>query len=257
MRILYLNHGHKLTFRKRASVAGPPRSLVNIMDSLPAAYYLYVLGSGGHTAEMLELVYLSGRPAPNAHRRYVFTTGDNNSLAQVFDLERLFSEAWPGQNGTWDTYQVERARNVHQPLYTAWFTSLLSLLSIFKALTTPPEQRRDPEEQKNFKFPHLIVTNGPGTGVMTAVVARLLKIFCYAPSHCMKVIFIETWAHVRTLSLTGKIFHWGRLVGGIVDVFLVQHGPLAEKYGYQKFSFIFPNRRSAEANNPAEAHNQG
>ncbi len=40
------------------------------------------------------------------------------------------------------------------------------------------------------------------------------------------MIYIETWAHVTTLSLTGKLFHWFNLA----DLYVVQHKPLAYKY---------------------------
>lgn len=242
MRILYLNRGYKIPILKHTWNAAnvPP---ANLLDGVPAAYFLYVLGSGGHTAEMSELLRLTCSPAPNVHRRYVFTTGDTNSLNAIINFENRVKESFGNEGGTWDTYQVKRARNVHQPLYTTWFTSLLSLMSIYEALTTPPDDRHAPQERKLFKFPHVITTNGPGNGVMVAVVARLLKIFFLAPNNCMKVVFIETWAHVQTLSLTGKIFHWARHVGGLVDVFFVQHQPLAEKYGYKEFDFITPTLR--------------
>ncbi len=244
MRIFYMIRGYKHRIPKPWAATGSTPSH-NLLDGLPAVYFLYVLGSGGHTAEMFELVRLTSSPAPNTHRRYVYTKGDNNSLMAIINFESLVSQIFGMDGGTWDIYQVKRARNVHQPLYTAWFTSLLSLMSIFKALTTPPDDRHTPQEQKFFKFPHVITTNGPGNGVIIAIVARLLKMFFFAPSNCMKVIFIETWAHVNTLSLTGKIFHWGRYVGGIADIFLVQHHPLAEKYGYNEFDFITPSPRRA------------
>jgi beta-1,4-N-acetylglucosaminyltransferase len=240
MRILYINRGYKLPMPSRFSNSTNTPS--NLLDGVPAAYFLYVCGSGGHTAEMFELIRQTLNPARNVHRRYVFTTGDNNTLTAIIKFETVVRTLFPSDGGTWDAYQVKRARNVHQSLLTTPFTALLSLISIFEALTTPPKDRGTPKEQKLFKFPHVITTNGPGNGVMTAIVARLLKIFFVAPTNCMKVVFIETWAHVETLSLTGKIFHWGRRVGGIVDVFLVQHRPLAEKYGYNVFDFITPRR---------------
>jgi beta-1,4-N-acetylglucosaminyltransferase len=257
MRILYMKKGYKLAIPKRWSKASSTSLAsstpsANFLDDLPAAYFLYVLGSGGHTAEMFELLRVTASPARNVHRRYVFTTGDNNSLNAIINFETRVRELFGNNGGTWDAYQVKRARNVHQPLYTAWFTSLLSLMSIFEALTTPPDERNTPQDLKFFKYPLVIITNGPGNGVMTALIARLLKIFFFAPNNCMKVIFIETWAHVYTLSLTGKIFHWGRHIGGIVDVFLVQHRPLAEKYGYKEFDFITPTARR-----PTEGRNHG
>jgi beta-1,4-N-acetylglucosaminyltransferase len=211
------------------------------LDNIPACYFLYVLGSGGHTAEMFELLRVSVKPAFNAHRRYLFTTGDSNSLKAIAKFEKQIADSYPRNlGGTWDAYQVHRARNIHQPLYTTWFTALYSALDVYAALTTTPDNRRsDEEERKLFKYPHLVVTNGPGTGVITALVIRFLKVFFLVPQDRLKVMFIETWAHVSTLSLTGRIFHWL----AIADVYLVQHQPLADKYGYQMFDFIMPYPR--------------
>lgn len=204
------------------------------ISSLPAAYFCYVLGSGGHTTEMMELVRKSLRPSKNIHRRYIFTTGDRNSLVAMTDFERRITEVFGPNAGTWDAYQVTRARKVHQPLWTTWLTAILSALSVYEALTTPPdaEIRPDPKDRKLFKYPHVITTNGPGTGFLVALVAHLLKILWVR--NRMKIVFFETWAHVRTLSLTGKLFHWTRLP----DVYLVQHQPLSERYGYQLYEFV-------------------
>ncbi|KAB5582402.1 oligosaccharide biosynthesis protein Alg14 like-domain-containing protein [Coniochaeta sp. 2T2.1] len=230
--------------RRKANRATTTTTPSKLLDDVPAAYFLFVLGSGGHTTEMFELIRQTCAPAPNVHRRYVFTTGDNNSLNAAIKTEERIAEKFGDNGGTWDAYQVKRARNVHQPFYTAWFTALESVVSIHMALTTVPDHRMYTAlEQKLFKFPHAITTNGPGNGVITACLARLLKVFGVAPNNCMKVIFIETWAHVSTLSLTGKIFHWMNYFGGVVDLYLVQHGPLAEKYGYPLYDFITPGER--------------
>jgi beta-1,4-N-acetylglucosaminyltransferase len=204
------------------------------ISGLPAAYFCYVLGSGGHTTEMMELIRKTLRPSKNVHRRYIFTTGDRNSLVAMTSFEQRVTEVYGEDAGTWDAYQITRARKVHQPLWTTWLTSLLSALSALEALMTLPdaEIRPDPQDRKCFQYPHVITTNGPGTGIIVSLVAHLLKIFW--ARNCMKVVFIETWAHVRTLSLTGKLFHWTR----IPDVYLVQHEPLAERYGYPLFEFV-------------------
>ncbi|OIW27152.1 Alg14-domain-containing protein [Coniochaeta ligniaria NRRL 30616] len=245
----YMKWGYKLPIPSRFANAGRTRT-GNLLDGVPAAFFLYVLGSGGHTAEMFELIRKSANPACNVHRRYIYTLGDNNSLNAIINFETRVQQLFGHNGGTWDAYQVVRARNIHQPIYTAWFTSLLSILSIYDALTTTPRERRhSPEERRIFKHPHVITTNGPASGVMTALVARLLKIFSIAPQNSLKVVFIETWAHVSTLSFTGKIFHWARYFGGITDVFVVQHHEVADKYGYRVFDFIIPVPRR-----PANTH---
>lgn len=248
MRIIYLKKGYQLAKRARALMKNTtPARLQNIgnnpapiVDRLPAAFFVFVMGSGGHTTEMFEFIRNTMRPAPNVHRRYIWTTEDHNSVVAVFHFENDISEKYPrNAGGTWDSMQIQRARDIHQPLYTAWFTALLSISTIYTALTTVPHYRNTASQRKNFQFPHVITTNGPGSGLMVALVARLMKIFFMVPAHtCMKVMFVETWAHVQTFSLTGMLFHYGTKVAGLADVFQVQHKPLSEKYGYPVFDFI-------------------
>ncbi|KAL1877597.1 hypothetical protein VTK73DRAFT_8506 [Phialemonium thermophilum] len=195
---------------------------------LPAVYFLYVLGSGGHTAEMCEMIKKTFRGNRNIHRRYVSTTGDTQSALAIARLETLIKESYPlDARGSWDHFQVKRARAVHQPFYTAWYTSLWSAMTIVNALTREPNERPFSEHGDLFKYPHLVVTNGPGTGFVLCFVAHLLKIFYLVPPNRLKLVYVESWAHTRSLSLTGKLFHWT----GIADLFCVQHRSLAEKFG--------------------------
>ncbi len=143
-------------------------------------------------------------------------------------LENLILETFPdGSAGTWDVFRVTRARRVHQPLWTAWYTSILSAISIVQALVREPAERSGVANRKAFKYPHVIVTNGPGTGFIVCLVAHLLRIFYLVPENRLKVIYIETWAHLSTLSLSGKLFYWS----DIADLFMVQHKTLAERTG--------------------------
>ena len=195
---------------------------------LPGVYFLYVLGSGGHTSEMFEMIRRKFRGQKNFHRRYVSTSGDSQSATAIATTEQIINDAYvDGAAGTWDHFEVKRARAVHQPFYTAWYTSIWSALNIISALTSQPTQRPYPEHGNSYKYPHVIITNGPGTGFVLCFVAHLLKIFYLAPQNRLKVVYIESWAHTRTLSLTGKLFHWT----GIANLFCVQHQSLAEKFG--------------------------
>ncbi|KAK1772330.1 UDP-N-acetylglucosamine transferase subunit ALG14 [Phialemonium atrogriseum] len=195
---------------------------------LPAVYFLYVMGSGGHTAEMSEMIRRKFRGQRNTHRRYVSTTGDEHSAASIAMTETLIKDAYiDGNGGTWDHFQVKRARAVHQPLYTAWFTSIWSALNIVNALSREPNQRPYDKYGQLYKYPHVVITNGPGTGFILCLVAHLLKIFYLVPQNRLKLVYVESWAHTRTLSLTGKLFHWT----SIADLFCVQHRDLAEKFG--------------------------
>jgi beta-1,4-N-acetylglucosaminyltransferase len=59
---------------------------------------------------------------------------------------------------------------------------------------------------------------------MVILAATLLKLLAIAPARKMKIIYVESWARVRTLSLSGKIL----LKLGICDKFLVQWESLAK-----------------------------
>ena len=156
------------------------------------------------------------------------TSGDTYSLAALAKLENLIHDVYPGSTaGTWDVYGVTRARRVHQPFWTAPYTSLLSAISVIEALLRSPEARSAPGVKSSFRYPNVIVTNGPGTGFIICLVAHLLRMFWLVPKNQLKIVYIETWAHMSTLSLTGKLFYHT----SIADIFMVQHKKLADATG--------------------------
>lgn len=202
--------------------------------SLPAVYFAYILGSGGHTAEMIETIKQSFRGQANMHRRYIISTGDSSSLAKARLLESIIKDAYPGGDaraGTSDIFLIRRARKVHQPLYTAPFTCLTSAFHAANALTRMPSLRSTKANGKEFKYPHVIVTNGPANGFIVCLVAHLLKIFYIVPENRAKMVYIETWARSKTMSLTGKLF----LKTGIADIVGVQHESLARIFKGTKY----------------------
>ncbi|TDZ17408.1 UDP-N-acetylglucosamine transferase subunit alg14 [Colletotrichum orbiculare MAFF 240422] len=205
-----------------------PISLANVnsktSDSLGGAYLLVVLGSGGHTKEMLAMMGKNFPTAPNVHRRYLISSGDSMSLKHLTafedDLKVIRSD---DEAGTWDMHVVARARKIHQSLLTTPFTALLSVVQIFPLLLRSSFKGA----RKRQQFPDIIITNGPATGFIVGLVVYLLKIFCVVPEDTAQVLFIESWARIKTLSLTGRLFH----LTGIADLLLVQHEQVATKYG--------------------------
>lgn len=194
------------------------------LSHLSAVTYLYVLGSGGHTTEMMALIKQSFKPSKNQHRRYITTNGDTHSLNQIEALENLIRIKCPQDKGTFDILIATRARAVHQSFLTSIFTSIRCANEIFAALTMIPPKRVDQPNAQDFKYPNVIVTNGPGTGFIVALVAFVLKFVFCAPLNRLKVIFIETWARDHKLGLTGKLFYWTK----IYDLFVVQSYRLAK-----------------------------
>lgn len=191
-----------------------------------------VLGSGGHTAEMMSLVR-DLDPRRYTNRTYIVSSGDSFSAGKALDIERLLQgkhsnevsePTKPGVTskvtGTWDIKIVPRARKIHQPLYTAPFSSLWCLVGCLKALhTTSRTSKATP-----YQYPDVIITNGPATAVIVIFAAYLLKFLAIAPASKMKIIYVESWARVMTLSLSGKVL----LYLGICDRFLVQWEALAK-----------------------------
>ncbi|KAK3304126.1 glycosyltransferase family 1 protein [Chaetomium strumarium] len=213
--------------RGRRWISDDGNTSVPDTSRLPAVYFFYVLGSGGHTTEMLDIIKQKFRPQANQHRRYLVTIGDQDSLSRVARLEAQIHNACAGDNtrGTLDTFQVPRARRVHQPFWTAPLTCGLTAVYCINALTREPEMRPRARHSTQFKYPHVIVTNGPATGFVVCAVAHLLKMLYLVPDNRLKMVYVESWARSRTLSLTGRLF-WRT---NIANMFCVQHEELAQR----------------------------
>jgi len=201
-----------------------------------------VLGSGGHTAEMMSLLR-DIDPRRYTHRTYIVSSGDSFSTGKALEIERVIQgkHKLPAQDqvgqeqeqeptrageksletGTWDVKTVPRARKIHQPLYTTPFSSLWCFIGCLRALVeTTRTSKATP-----FEYPEVIITNGPATAVMVLLAAMFLKFVGVAPVDKMKTIYVESWARVKTLSLSGKVL----LTMGICDRFLVQWEALATR----------------------------
>jgi beta-1,4-N-acetylglucosaminyltransferase len=190
-----------------------------------------VLGSGGHTAEMMSLLR-DIDPRRYTYRTYIISSGDSFSSGKAAEIERMIQskhvQAFSAPTkagkphpitGTWDLKIVPRARKIHQPLYTTPFSSLWCVIGCMRALHPTSKTSRIAQE-----YPDVIITNGPGTAVMAILAATILKLFAVAPAWKMKIIYVESWARVKTLSLSGKVLLWA----GICDKFLVQWESLAK-----------------------------
>ncbi|KAH6999682.1 oligosaccharide biosynthesis protein Alg14 like-domain-containing protein [Ilyonectria destructans] len=202
-------------------------------------YYLFVLGSGGHTKEMLMMMDDGFCKFENFHRRYLISSSDRMSKNHSEDYEaelKALCEAKGQDSGTWDSCVVTRARGVHQPLWSTPSTALLSILDIFPVLWTPPVNKVG----ARLCYPTHIFSNGPATGFFVGLAVHLLKMFYYVPEDTMQFVYIESWARISTLSLTGKLFHYT----GLADIFLVQHEEVAAKYNVDNAGeMVFNSRR--------------
>jgi beta-1,4-N-acetylglucosaminyltransferase len=173
---------------------------------------------------MLSRAHIS--PSLYTHRTYVVSSGDGFSAlkAKVFEETLAESSASRKKTGSYDIEIVPRARKIHQSLLTTPISAIACLVSSIKLLYYHTNG-----------YPDLIVTNGPGTGVIVIAASLILRFFGVsskikhpnniqpgkAPSEGgeggqMRTIFVESWARVKTLSFSGKILL------PIVDRFLVQ-----------------------------------
>ena len=160
---------------------------------------LIILGSGGHTAEMLCL--LRGMNLENySPRVYVSAGTDKMSKEKIGKFERENDLAA-------DIRMIPRAREVRQ----SYFTSILStLLAVVYSL---PLVCRT--------LPDLVLCNGPGTCIPICFSAYLLRFLGLKE---IAVVYIESICRVEHLSLSGKLLYY------FADRLLVQWPQLQERY---------------------------
>jgi beta-1,4-N-acetylglucosaminyltransferase len=252
-----------ILFRPRPILLTPTRPAAS---NAHPTHLLIVLGSGGHTAEMLNMLHLLPLlPTKFTHRTYVVSSGDVFSALKAIEFEKVIvrgsSEAVPMQEDkeerealgeSYDIVTIPRARQIHQSLLSTPWSALLCLWHCVSVLMgTHSDQRRrrqtSPSGKGKPRYPDLILTNGPGTGVCV-ILASFVLLFAgfggpsspaialhgedstriylqWQHSGQMRTIFIESWARVKTLSLSGKILL------PLVDRFLVQWPELKGKGG--------------------------
>ncbi|KAF2184420.1 glycosyltransferase family 1 protein [Zopfia rhizophila CBS 207.26] len=228
---------------------------------------LIVLGSGGHTHEMFYLLR-DLDTSKYTYRTYVVSLGDAFSAQRAIEFEKELEEREKqrarkeSENGyperkvelggkgaekrtphvgpeSYDIAIVPRARNIHQSLFTAPFTSLRCLLSCFPVLLSGTQQLLEPPkdgfEGVSCDLPDLIMTNGPATAVIVILASWILRFFDIKGANSrdkMRTIYVESFARVTTLSLSGA------LLLKVADRFLVQWEQLEGKGGRAEFHGI-------------------
>ena len=190
------------------------------------ATMLVVLGSGGHTAEMVAVLralerhsrafaFYGGRggggqdgarpraaAAPPRRRQlhvtYVVAASDRTSVAKVRAAAEEAGRAPPPASSF---AVIPRSREVGQSWLTSAFTTAVACghaaLLVFK------------------KRPDVVLCNGPGTCVPVCLCAfAVCRVLGLNPG--CRQIFVESFCRVRSLSLSGKVLY------PFVDRFLVQ-----------------------------------
>ncbi|CAG7926555.1 unnamed protein product [Penicillium olsonii] len=195
-------------------------------------HIMIVLGSGGHTAEMFFMMARSNfLPKNNTYRTYVVSSGDHFSADKAKEFET--KQANRGEAPSYTIVTVPRARRVHQSYLTAPFSTLHCLWVCLAVLQGCYPKYSIPEQFTT--YPDIILTNGPAIAVCMVVAAKLIRFVLFfinwglwlrgrSPLYTvskLRTVFVESWARVNTLSMTGV------LLLPIVDRFLVQWPALA------------------------------
>lgn len=168
-----------------------------------------VLGSGGHTAEMLNLVAVLNKDR-YCPRWYIAAATDNMSLARAKVAEESGMEQAGCRTLQGSKYmQIYRSREVGQSYLTSIGTTLVAMVHAFWLI---------------FKIrPDVILCNGPGTCIPLCIAGFCLKVFGVKR---VTIFYVESIARVRRLSLSGLLLYKLHLA----DQLFVQWPQLKQKY---------------------------
>jgi len=211
-------------FLRTVRVALSSPSSQKLKRESDGAKLLVVIGSGGHTAEMVHILrsFLSDEKKTKKRddfsnvfpkREYIFAVSDTTSVAKIERFER--EEVQGGTNGEYRNHFVPRAREVGQSYFTSVFTTLLAFWHSWRVYWKTK--------------PDAILTNGPGTCVPVILACFLGKVFGY--NSACKVMYVESVARTRRMSLSGRLCYGLRLA----DVVFVMWPELKEKYPRSRY----------------------
>lgn len=161
---------------------------------------MVVLGSGGHTMEMLRL--LSGMDLVTFSQRvYVAADADVMSIKKVTAFEQSHGNREPLIK------KIPRARKVLQSYITSVVSTLIAIFYSFPITFT--------------SLPDLLLCNGPGTCIPLCFWCFVLKFFWIKD---IRIVYVESICRVKMLSLSALILYF------IADHILVQWPQLQKAY---------------------------
>lgn len=184
---------------------------------------------GGHTTELLQLLSALS-PKRYTPRLYIISEGDRFSRAKAIEHEASWSLPHDSDGGGsqqkqqpahYSFIELPRARKVHQSFLSAPASVVLALAACMRQFVWKRTEL------------DVILMNGPGTCVpivLTVYVQRvsveeslfpaspcsLTRMPQFCGMHSPRLIYVESFARVRTLSLTAK------LLRPFVDRFVLQ-----------------------------------
>jgi beta-1,4-N-acetylglucosaminyltransferase len=166
---------------------------------------MILLGSGGHTAEML-LLLASLTPSHTHYfkRTYIVTSGDTLSVQKAATFEQSLSVTPKNCS----ICIIPRARRVGQSWLSTPWDCVLCFMGCLQAFIQEG-------------IPDVVLCNGPGSAVLMILVALGCKFIGVART---RTVYVESFARTRTLSLSGRILY------PLVDRFIVQWPKVKERY---------------------------
>jgi beta-1,4-N-acetylglucosaminyltransferase len=186
----------RLSYKRAAHPAG-----------IPPVHTMAVLGSGGHTAEMLALLKTLDRSLYSP-REYVIATTDHTSAQRI----EAFEASENDNKSNHRLLLLPRSREVGQSYGSSVLTTLYAMMhAVVLVLRSRPS---------------LLLCNGPGTCVPIAAAAIALR---WIGIKYVTVVYVESICRVESLSLSGK------LLLPFTDHFLVQWPNLVSKYPKARF----------------------
>ncbi|XP_014520032.1 UDP-N-acetylglucosamine transferase subunit ALG14 homolog isoform X2 [Vigna radiata var. radiata] len=170
---------------------------------------LIILGSGGHTAEMLNLLAVLRKDRFNP-RFYIAAATDNMSLEKAQLLENsLATESATSVKHSAQFMKIYRSREVGQSYITSIWTTLIAMVhALWLMIKIRPE---------------VILCNGPGTCIPLCAIAFIFKVVGIKWS---SIFYVESIARVRRLSLSGLLLYKFRMA----DQLFVQWPQLQRQY---------------------------
>jgi beta-1,4-N-acetylglucosaminyltransferase len=196
----------------------------HLSELTPARYpipVLVVLGSGGHTTEMLFMTKNLNQ-AYYHPIHYCKASTDSTSpdrvrtmLNEKAKFPSRTTEEVAAANNLSDAstvpkiHSIPRSREVGQSYLSSVFSTLYSFYFAFVLVGRLQ--------------PQLILCNGPGTCIPICFAALIYRVLGVWKTSC-KIVFVESYCRVQTLSLTGKLLYYA------ADLFIVHWKELQGKY---------------------------
>jgi beta-1,4-N-acetylglucosaminyltransferase len=180
--------------RRRGGVTAAPAPALSPPQRRPRV--LAVLGSGGHTSELLS--FLSGGTRTPVEGYFLVADTDAGSASK---LEQ--SPKWRGSQ----LIRTPRARSVGEPLVSSFFSFVRAMAFTWRVVWRVR--------------PDTVVCAGPGTCVPAVLCSFALRLLAI---HDSRIVFVESYARVNSLSATGLLLY------PIADLFAVQWPPVHKKW---------------------------